>query len=210
MAVTIKSKPGENRSVSNGVSPFPARIEIAWDPKMGPNGQPLPVDLDISLILRDARGEAFIACYYDDLDPVPYIHHSADDRTGMTSKEEGVADEFIEWQVHLTDPKYVVGDIFADINDAINLGQTWGSVDNVYIRVVDSRNGNKIEVQPSFDLMAAGEYSMHVARIYRDDKGAWILTEVVKKHDAAYCDNPLTGANSIQAFADLLMPPGPM
>lgn len=181
MAVVVKSKPGKVVTMAAGGKTFHGKITAEWKGNQ-------KFDVDISAIMRDARGEAQALCYYDDLTPFPGIEHSPDVQDG------GV--EFIKMALD-GGFQYPIVDLFADIDHGVEYGLNWAMIDSCKITVEDEDTHAKIEIEPGMDLMAGGEVSMWIARFYMDG-GAWKMVEVSNKFDP-------TNTN-IQAFADKMLP----
>ena len=200
MAVKITTKTGQKIDApvghqikltgTNEVAPFV--LEAGWDG--------VKADIDISMIGRDNTGEAWMYCAWDNLDPEPWISHSADDLTGESSV--GGADEWIKISdANQAASNIVVLDVFVNIDQVNSAGLTWGDFTELFVEVKDSK-GNTVRVeQVAFDLMAVSDVSMHVARIERKPDG-WYLQEVSSKYRG------YAGENVIQAFADDFLPPG--
>lgn len=199
MAVTVKAKAGKPISLAtttgSGAKPFEGKVEASWDVNktaLDPHDTKKTFDVDISLVMRDLKGEAMALCYYDDLTPFPGVEHSLDNTTG---EGDGV-DEYILFTLDGNFP-YPIVDLFVNIDDAVNKKQNWAMIDNAKIVVNDLTTGNKIEIEPGMDLMAGGEVSMWLARFYLDGN-TWKMVEITEKFDPTYVD--------IQAFADKFLP----
>lgn len=195
MAVTVKSKAGKVVNMATNVKPFNGEVTASWDTNksaIDPKDPTKSFDVDISFVMRDAKGEAQALCYYDDLTPFPGMEHSPDNTTG---EGDGV-DEYIRFTLDNTFP-YPIIDLFANINDAVAKQQNWAMIDNAKISVENKSTGDKIEIEPGMDLMAGGEVSMWLARFFMEN-GSWRMLEISEKFDSTNVD--------IQAFADKFLP----
>ena len=160
MSVTIVAK-GDSVQLRGKNAMSKALIGLGWNPNEGQSNHAF--DLDASVVGRDAAGNTVVVCYYHDKDPAPFIQHTGDNLTGEGDGD----DEQVQVDLSQVPANVVALDVVVHIYEGENRGQSFGMVDDAFVRLVNEESGNEIR----YDLAKAdvfSEVALYFARIRRD------------------------------------------
>lgn len=162
--MTISLSKGGNVSLTKEAPGLTAvEVGLGWDVRSTTGAD---FDLDASALITDAQGlvisDAHFIYYNNAVSPDGTVRHSGDNRTGDVDGD----DEVVHLQLDALAPGSDKVVFAVSIFEAEARGQSFGQVQNAYIRVVDSANGTEIA---RYDLSeeSATETAMVFGELYR-------------------------------------------
>jgi tellurium resistance protein TerD len=196
MAEVLNLTKGENISLDKTADQLTnIFVGLGWNPQKGAGAD---FDLDATVLCLTKEGKARNAadmCYFGKLSLYDgVIKHSPDDLTGGSSDDGD--DEIITFDLTKMPADVAEAIVAVTIYQAKQRGQTFGQVDNAYIRVgtADVKGNFELEnvkVLAKFDLTenASGASAVIMAKLYKTDEGEWkfkVIEEVLKDFEISH------------------------
>ncbi len=131
---TLKLAQGQEVKIAVGGKNLEAiEVNVGWDPaRGGPN-----MDIDSSVVLFSSQGSSEELIYFGNKDDYSgAIHHHGDDLYGTSSSD---VDEIIDVNLARLPRNYDRIAVIINIFSAESRNQTFGSVSNLFMRIVDPR-----------------------------------------------------------------------
>lgn len=182
MAVNLRKGGGVN--LTKGTNLKEAMIGLGWDTKRYEGDKDFDLDLVIFECNKRNRcvNEDHMIFYHNLEDPEHAIKHSGDNRTGEGEGDDETA--FIKFDNIADAVERIV--IIVTIYEARKNQQNFGLVDNAYIRMVNSKNGEEIL---RYDLRE--DFSIQTGVVFGEicrDHGEWRFNALGEGYDKELAD----------------------